>query len=77
MDKILDYLKELRPEYDFTESDNFIEDGYLDSFDITTLVADLEEEFGCMIDGVDVRADNFISIEAIAELVRKSGGVVE
>ncbi len=77
MDKIMNCLKELRPEFDFTKSDNFIEDGYLDSFDITTLVTDLEEEFGCMIDGLDVRADNFISIEAIAELVRKSGGAVE
>lgn len=77
MDKILNCLRELRPEWDFTKSDNFIEDGYLDSFDITTLVTDLEEIFGCMIDGLDVRAEYFISIEAIAELVRKSGGTLE
>ncbi len=77
MDKILNCLTELRPEFDFTKSNNFIEDNYLDSFDITTLVTDLEEEFGCIIDGVNVRAENFVSVEAIAELVRISGGTLE
>lgn len=77
MDKILNCLMELRPEFDFTKSDNFIEDNYLDSFDITTLVTDLEEEFGCIIDGVNVRAENFVSIEAIAKLVKISGGTIE
>ncbi|MCI8791858.1 MAG: acyl carrier protein [Eubacterium sp.] len=77
MDKILNCLTELRPEFDFTKSNNFIEDNYLDSFDITTLVTDLEEEFGCIIDGVNVRAEHFVSVEAIAELVRISGGTLE
>lgn len=76
MSAILDLLKELRPEFDFTDSENFIEDGYLDSFDITTLVTDLENEFGCIIDGMDVRTKNFVSIEAITELVKKSGGTI-
>lgn len=77
MDKILNCLMELRPECDFTKSDNFVEDNYLDSFDITALVIDLEEEFGCIIDGVNVRAENFVSIEAIANLVKKSGGTID
>lgn len=76
MSEILDLLKELRPEFDFTDSENFIEDGYLDSFDITTLVVELESRFGCIIDGIDVRTMNFISIEAIVELVKKSGGTI-
>lgn len=74
MEKILEILQEIRPEFDFEESTNFIEDGYLDSFDITTLVADLEDEFDCLIDGFNVKADNFISLEAIANLVKMSGG---
>ncbi len=77
MDKILNCLTELRPEFDFTKSDNFIEDNYLDSFDITTLVADLEEEFGCIIDGENVRAENFVSVQAIANLVKISGGSID
>ena len=77
MDKIMKMLKELRPEFDFSGSDDFIEDGYLDSFDVTTLVSELEDEFGCFIVGTDVRSENFSSVEAIVELVKKSGGVIE
>lgn len=74
MDKILSILKELEPDFDFESSENFIEDGYLDSFDITTLVSELENEFSCVIAGTDVHSENFVSLEAIAELVKKSGG---
>lgn len=44
-EKVLSILKEIRPEFDFEESDNFVEDGYLDSFDIVTLVSELETAF--------------------------------
>lgn len=74
MERVLRLLEEIRPEFDFNESKDFIEDGYLDSFDITTLVSMLEEEFECIIDGMDVQAEYFISIEAIVDLVKKNGG---
>ena len=53
-EKVLSILKEIRPEFDFEESDNFVEDGYLDSFDIVTLVSELETAFDVVIDGLDV-----------------------
>ncbi len=77
MDKILEILTELRPEFDFSTSGNFIDDGYLDSFDVIALVSELEETFHIMIDGLDVLPENFCSLEAIAALVRKSGGGAE
>ena len=36
-DDILAMLEELRPEFDFNESDDFVTDGLLDSFDIISL----------------------------------------
>ena len=36
-EKIISILSELRPEFDFSEPVNFIEEGMLDSFDIVTL----------------------------------------
>lgn len=74
MDAILKLLTELRPEFDFHESQNFIEDGYLDSFDIVSLIAELEEKFQISIDGLDIVPENFISCDAISHLVKKSGG---
>ena len=46
MSKLLAILEKIRPENDFTESKDFIADGLLDSFDVVTLVAELEEYFG-------------------------------
>lgn len=76
MNEIYEILKELRPEFDFEDSEDFVEDGYLDSFDIITLVSTIEEKYKVKIDGLDVVPDNFCTAEAIAELIRKSGGKI-
>lgn len=74
--KILDILKDIRPEYDFTASDDFIGDGLLDSFDMVTFVSELEDTFGIVIDGLDIVPENFVTIPAILAIVRKNGGNV-
>ncbi len=71
-DSILDILTELRPEFDFTENVNFIEEGMLDSFDVVSLVAELEKKFGVKIEGVDVVSSNFATLDSIIALVEKS-----
>lgn len=72
-EKIYDILKEIRPEFNFEESDNFVEDGYLDSFDIVTLVSELETTFDVVIDGLDVLPENFRSVKDLCDLVNKNG----
>lgn len=72
-EKIVRILAELRPEFDFNESLNFIEEGMLDSFDIINLVTALDSEFGISIDGMDVLPDNFSSVERIEALLKKNG----
>ncbi len=76
MDKIKEILKGIRPEFDFETSEDFIEDGYLDSFDLVTLVSELDDTFGISIDGLDIIPENFISVNAIAEMVKKNGGTI-
>lgn len=70
---ILNMLADLRPEFDFNDSEDFIEDGLLDSFDIISLTNMLEEKYGITIDGMDIVPENFASADAIAALVKKSG----
>lgn len=77
MDKILKILEDIRPEFDFTTSQNFIDDGYLDSFDMVSLVSALEEEFGILIDALDILPENFSDLEAIANVVKKNGGDIQ
>lgn len=76
MKKIVEILNEIRPEFDFQTSKDFIEDGYLDSFDLVTLVSELDSNFNISIDGLDIIPENFVSIEAIAEVVKKNGGTI-
>lgn len=72
-DRILNILHGLRPEFDFSTSSDFIEDGMLDSFDIVSLVSEIEENFGILIDGEDIVPENFSSVDTIESLVNKSG----
>lgn len=77
MDKIYKVLEEIRPEFDFKDSEDFIEDGYLDSFDIVAVVSELESSFGIIIDGLDVIPENFVSAETICNVIKKNGGTLE
>ena len=74
METIKKILADIRPEFDFESSTDFIEDVYLDSFDLVTLVAELDETYGISIDGLDIIPENFMSVETIAEVVKKNGG---
>ena len=70
---IIQILREIRPEFDFTENVDFIEEGMLDSFDVINLVSALDDKFGISIDGVDIVPENFSSVKAIMELLKKNG----
>jgi len=72
-EKIIQILSDLRPEFDFTQSENFIEEGMLDSFDVISLVTSLDETFGISINGVDILPENFSSVEKIESLLKKNG----
>jgi acyl carrier protein len=66
-------LKEIRPEFDFTTSSDFLADGMLDSFDMMTLVATLDKTYGISIQGTDIVPENFKNLQTIGALLRQSG----
>lgn len=72
-DKIVAILNDLRPEFDFREPVNFIEEGMLDSFDVINLVNELDITFSISIDGIDVLPENFSSVASIIGLLHKNG----
>lgn len=71
--EIIRILSEIRPEFDFNEDVNFIEQGMLDSFDIVILVTKLDERFSTSIDGMDILPENFSTVDAIVKLLVKKG----
>jgi acyl carrier protein len=72
-EKILEILNGIRSEFDFSENVNFIEAGMLDSFDVVSLVTELDEEFKISIEGIDILPENFSTLEAIFNLLKKYG----
>ena len=73
MKSLAEILKEIRPEFDFTTSNDFIGDGMLDSFDMVTLVSTLDKTYGISIQGTDIVPENFQNLETITGLLRKCG----
>ena len=73
MSKVSTILTRVRPEFDFSQSEDFFEDGVLDSFDLVTLVSELDRTYGISIDGLDIIPENFSSIEKIESLVARHG----
>jgi acyl carrier protein len=76
MKPIAEILKEIRPEFDFTASRDFIADGMLDSYDVITLVAALDKNFGISIQGTDIVPENFQNLQTIETLLRKNGAQI-
>lgn len=70
MEEVMGILRHVRPDVDFERETRLIEGGVLDSFDIVTIVGELEEAFGIEIDIEDIEPANFDSAAAIAEFVR-------
>ncbi len=73
MSKVPAILSQIRPELDLSESTDFFEEGALDSFDLVTLVAELDRTYGISIDGMNIVPENFRSVAAIEKLLTDCG----
>lgn len=69
-EKVLKILKEVRPDVDFEKETRLIDDGILDSFDIISIVSDLNEDFDIDITADELEPENFNTLDAIVSLVQ-------
>jgi len=76
MNEVINILNTHLPEKNFILSSDYINDGLLDSFDIITLIVELENKFNIIIDPEDIIPENFINSIAISELIKKRGGYI-
>ena len=74
MEKLMELLQELRPDVDFENETALIDDGILGSFDITSLVNAIMDEFDVELDMADLEPENFNSAEAIWEFIQSLKG---
>lgn len=71
MEALLDILRELKPDVDFEKENALASGGILDSFDIVSLVAELNNEFDIEITASDLVFENFDSVAAIFAMVER------
>lgn len=69
MEKLMEILTEMRPDVDFEEETALITDGILDSFDVVSLVGELNDAFDIEITPTHLIPDNFNSASAIYALI--------
>lgn len=74
MEKLYALLEEIRPDVDFRNVNTLVTDGYIDSFDIVTIIASIEDEFSVEIPVDSMLPENFDSVENIMKLINASEG---
>ena len=74
MEKLLEILKQVRSDVDFENETALVDDGILDSFDIVSIISELDDAFGVQIRIAELDPENFNSAQAIWELVQKLKG---
>ncbi len=74
MEKLLELLKSIRPDIDFENETSLIDDGYLDSFDVVSIISAIDDEFGVQIRINELDPENFNSMDAIWSLIMKLRG---
>lgn len=69
MEELLEILEDLHPEVDFETCDTLIDDKILDSFDIVSIISEVEARFGVVITAEKIVPQNFNSAGALYELI--------
>ena len=71
MEELIEILQELHPEIDFETCDTLIDDKILDSFDIISLVTEINSQFDVAIPAEELIPENFNSAKALYELIER------
>lgn len=71
MEKLLEILKSIRPDVDFENETALIDDGILDSFDVVSIISELDNEFDVQVRITELDPENFNSAKSIWNLVQE------
>jgi len=74
MDTLIEILKDIKPDVDFSSEKKLIDNNILDSFDIVQLVMKLNEAYDIEIGAEDIIPQNFNSADTLQLMVLKLQG---
>lgn len=70
MEELLNLLKEVRPDVDFENETELIDDGILDSMDVVSIISSIDDVFGVQIRITELDPENFNSVENLWNLIQ-------
>ena len=73
-EKVIAILQEVKPTRDLSGIEDIIEGGYLDSFELMSLISLLGEGFGIEIGFDEIVPENFNSVAAMVAMVDRLKG---
>jgi len=71
MERLFEILDGIRPDVDFRNEQNLMDDGILDSFDIVSIISELNHVYEIAIRVNELSPENFNSAEAIMRMVKR------
>lgn len=71
MERLIQIMNEIRPDIDFETAEGLIDDDILDSFDIISIVSEVNDQFGIEINVNDLLPENFNTAGALFELITR------
>lgn len=71
MEDLIEILEGIHPDVDYNTCESLIDDGILDSFDIVTLISEINQEFDVVISAEHIVPENFNSAQALYELIER------
>lgn len=71
MEEFYAILEDIRPDIDFRTETELVDNGLLDSFDIVSIVSELNDHFDIAIRVTELSPENFNSADAIYQMCIK------
>lgn len=71
LEDLLGILEDLHPEVDFTTATGLIDQKILDSFDIVSIITEVNSEYDITIPAGEIIPENFNSAQALFSLIQR------
>ncbi len=71
MEALIKILKDLHPDVDFEANEKLIDNKILDSFDIVTIIAEVDNAYDVAIPAEEIVPENFNSAKSLYALIKR------
>ncbi len=71
MEKLLEILNSVHSDINYEKEEQLIDKGILDSFDIISIIAEVNDAYDISIGAEDISPENFNSAKALLSLIEK------